>query len=117
MDENIILEKCLKFTVRMLKLAAYLHNERQHVIADQIFRSGSSIGANIAESEYAATTPDFINKIKIAEKEASETAYWLRVLLTGDIIDQKQFDSLYEDVQELRRLIGSSLRTLKSKKL
>jgi len=109
------LEKSLLFSVRMLKLAEFLQGKKQRVIADQILRSGTSVGANIAESDYASSRADFINKIKIAEKEAGETAYWLRVLRHGKIIDEKQFDSLFSDIQELQRLIGSSLKTLKKK--
>ena len=112
MKENIILEKCIQFTVRMSKLSEYLQ-PKQRAIADQIFRSGTSIGANVAESDYASTRADFINKLKIAEKEAGETAYWLRVLKVCKFIDEKQFDSLFSDVQELQRLIGASIKTVK----
>jgi len=114
MKENIILEKALSFSVRMLKLAEFLQDKKQHIIANQILRSGTSIGANISESNYACSKPDFINKLKIAEKEASETLYWLKVLNKSEIIDAKQFDSLFTDVDELHRLIAASLKTLKS---
>ena len=115
MGENIILEKSLMFGTRMLKLAEYLHNKKQHIIADQILRSGTSIGANVAESDYAASAADFANKFKIAEKEAGETAYWLRLIKMGAIIDEKLFDSLFNDVKEIQRLIGASLKTIKEK--
>lgn len=78
MGENIILEKAIKFSVRTVKLAEFLQDKKQWVIADQILRSGTSVGANVAESNYAASNADFINKLKISEKEAGETAYWLR---------------------------------------
>jgi four helix bundle protein len=113
MNENIILEKSIRFGVRMIKLAEFLQGKKQRVIADQILRSGTSIGANVAESDYAASKADFINKLKISEKEAGETAYWLHLLKAAETIDEKQFDSLFADVQELQRLIGSSLKTLK----
>ena len=115
MKENIILEKCIQFSVRMVKLAGFLQEKKHRVIADQVLRSGMSVGANIAESNYAASEADFVNKLKIAEKEAGETAYWLRVLKASDIIDEKQYDSLFLDIQELQKLIGASLKTLKSK--
>ena len=115
MKENIILEKALLFSVRMLKLAEFLQGKKQRVIADQVLRSGMSVGANIAESEYAASKADFINKLKIAEKEAGETVYWIRVLRKGKIVDERQFKSLFSDIQELQRLIGTSLKTLKTK--
>ena len=115
MKENIILEKALLFSVRMLKVAEFLQGKKHHVIADQLLRSGMSIGANLAESDYAASGADFINKLKIAEKEAGETAYWIRILRKGEIIDEKQYESLFTDVKELQRLIGASLKTMKAK--
>ena len=111
---NIILEKTLAFSVRMLKLAEFLESKKQRIIADQILRCGMSVGANIAESDYAASKADFINKLKIAEKEAGETAYWLRVLKAGAIIDEKQFESLFSDIDEIQCLIGASIKTLKN---
>ena len=89
MKENIILEKCLLFGVRMIKFVEFLETKNQKIIANQILRSGTSIGANAAESAFAASNADFINKLKIAEKEASETAYWLRLLKIADRIDEK----------------------------
>jgi four helix bundle protein len=115
MNENIILEKSITFSVRMIKLSEYLREKKQRVIADQILRSGMSIGANIAESDYASSKADFINKLKISEKEAGETAYWLRVLYVAQIIDDKQYNSLFADITELQKMIGTSLKTLKGK--
>jgi len=113
MKENIILEKALLFSSRMLKFAEYLLSKNQRIIADQVLRSSTSIGANVAESDYAASRADFINKLKIAEKEAGETSYWLRVLKISEVIDEKQFNSLLTDVQELQKLIGTSIKTSK----
>ena len=114
MKENLILEKALTFSVRVIKLAGFLQEKKQRVIADQVLRSGMSIGANIAESDYASSKADFVNKFKIAEKEAGETAYWLRVLCKSELIDSKQFESLFADIQELQRMIGSSIKTIKN---
>jgi len=113
MKENIIFEKCLKFSVRMVKFAEFLESKKQRVIANQILRSGTSIGANVAESKYASSTLDFINKLKIAEKEASETVYWLQVLKEASCIDESQFESLYADAYELLKMIASSIITSK----
>ncbi len=115
MSENVILEKSIKFSVRIVRLAEFLQEKKHWVIADQILRSGMSIGANVAESNYAASGADFVNKLKIAEKEAGETTYWLRVLNASGIIDAKQFDSLFFDNNELQKITGASLKTIKNK--
>lgn len=76
MKDNVVLCKAKKFGVRIIKLADFLDNLKHKVVANQILRSGTSIGANIAESEFAASNLDFINKLQIARKEANETKYW-----------------------------------------
>jgi len=113
MKENSILEKALLFACRIVKLAEFLENSKRKIIANQILRSGTSIGANIAESEYASSKGDFVNKLHIAQKEASETSYWLRLLKISNAIEEKLFESINSDLQELLKMIGSSLKTLK----
>ena len=115
MKENVLLEKCIKFSVRIVKLAEFLEEKKQRVLAGQILRSGTSIGANAAESAYAASNADFVNKLKIAEKEAGETRYWLRVLKAAEFIDEKQYDSLFADIKELLKLLAASIVTVKIK--
>ena len=115
MKENIILSKSLLFAARILKLAEFLEDKNQKVLANQILRSGTSIGANIAESEYASSKPDFINKLHIAQKEAGETKYWLKLLEMTNVIDNKIFESLNNDLIELLKMIGASLITVKKK--
>ena len=115
MDESITFEKSIQFGVRMIRFAEFLIEKKQRVIADQILRSGTSIGANIAEGKYAASKADFINKNKIAEKEANETAYWLKLLKAAEIVDEKQYESLFADLHELQCLIGATIITAKSR--
>ena len=115
MKENIMLEKALKFGVRIMKLAKILDEQKHKIIANQVLRSGVSIGANISESEYAVSKADFINKLQISRKEANETRYWLRLLREDEILDAKLFESLIADVDEILRLLGASVLTAKNK--
>jgi len=115
MKENILLEKAKNFGVRIIKLARFLDDKKQKALANQVLRSGTSIGANISESEYAVSNADFINKLQIARKEANETKYWIELLKEAEIIDEKQFESLHNDVIELLKILGASVITAKKK--
>ena len=106
--------KSKKFALRIIKLYRYLVVEKnEYVISKQILRSGTSIGDNLAEAECAASRKDFLSKLYIALKECSETRYWLELLVESDFIDQKSFESIYNDCQELMRMLSSSTKTLK----
>ena len=113
---NVIAEKSEEFAVRVINLSKYLIGEKkEYIISKQIFRSGTSIGANVSESRNAQSKDDFINKLNIALKEADETAYWLRILKRTEYISQDQFSSLNEDVQELISILVSIIQTTKEK--
>ena len=77
MAENIILEKTFRFSLMIIEFCEELQSNRKYVIADQLLRSGTSIGANIREAQNSESNSDFIHKFKIAAKEADETEYWL----------------------------------------
>jgi four helix bundle protein len=113
---NVIAEKSEEFAVRVINLSKYLIAEKkEYIISKQIFRSGTSIGANVSESRNAQSREDFISKLNIALKEADETAYWLRILKRTEFISQDQFSSLNEDVQELISILVSIIKTTKEK--
>jgi four helix bundle protein len=113
---NIIAQKSEDFAVRIINLSLYLENERdEHIIARQIFRSGTSVGANVAESENAQSKSDFISKLNIALKEADETEFWLKKLLHGDYITQYQYESMYQDNDEIVKILTKIIKTMKSK--
>ena len=113
---NVIAEKSEEFAVRVINLSKYLVAEKkEYIISKQIFRSGTSIGANVSESRNAQSKEDFISKLNIALKEADETAYWLRILKRTEFISQDQFSSLNEDVQELISILVSIIKTTKEK--
>ena len=80
-------------------------------IANQILKSGTSIGANVKEAIRAQSKPDFYSKMNIALKESSETEYWLELLYESDYITKEQFDSLYTDCRELLKILVSITKT------
>ena len=116
MKENILFDKALAFGVRILRLSQLLEEQKQSIIAKQILRSGSSIGANISESEYAVSNADFINKLQIARKEANETRYWLLLLFEAKLLEEKLFNSISADLEVLIKILAVSVMTAKKKK-
>lgn len=118
MKESILRDKSKAFAVRIIKLYKFLLEEKKEfVISKQILRCGTSIGANFAEAIYGVSEADFMNKLSIAQKEASETIYWLELLYETDFITKEQFDSMLADADELVRLLAASIITMKKKKL
>lgn len=116
MKESILRGKCKAFAIRIIKLYKFLLNDhKEFVISKQILRSGTSIGANFAEAIYGVSEADFLNKLSIAQKEASETIYWLELLFETDFITKEQFESMYADADELVRLLAASIITIKKK--
>ena len=117
MDKNELLDKCINFSIKVNKLRKYLR-ETQHEYnnSDQIQRSGTSIGANLAEAECAISRNDFASKVYIALKECSETGFWLELLYKTGYIDQKAYKSINADCQELMRMLSASTITLKKGK-
>ena len=116
MDKNELLDKCISFSVKINKLRKYLREEQhEYNNSDQIQRSGTSIGANYSEACNAVSTADFVNKLAIAQKEAHETIYWLKVLYGSELIPKDKYDELMGEVQSLHRILSSSIATLKTK--
>lgn len=112
--ENVVKNKSYSFALRIIKLYQYLISEkREFVLSKQILRSGTSIGANIVESEHAQSKKDFLSKINIALKEANETNYWLDLLFDANYIDENAFKSIKEDCVQLVKLLASIVKTLK----
>ena len=110
MSENVIYKLSKSFALRIIELYNYLCNEKnEYVISKQVYRSGTSIGANIAESIYAQSEADYINKLKISLKEASETRYWLELLFESGCINEDQFKVLSN---ELNIIIGTTINII-----
>ncbi len=103
--ESILRTKSEDFSYRIIKLYKYLVKKKETVISKQIYRSGTSIGANIAESTNAQSSADFISKLSIALKEANETEFWMKNLYEGNYIDERGFSSLKDDNEELIKML------------
>ena len=104
--ENIIEIKSFDFAVRIVNLYKYLTTEKKEfVLSKQLLRSGTSIGANVAEAQRAHSTADFVAKLKIALKEASETQYWLKLLWKSNYITLQQFESMHRDLVEILKIL------------
>ena len=104
--------KSKKFAVRIVNLYKYLCNDKkEYVLSKQILRSGTSIGANIAEAECGISKKDFLSKIYIALKECVETIYWLDLLYETGYIDERMYLSMKSDCDELRRMLSATTKT------
>ena len=114
MSESKLRELSMEFSVDIINLVKYLKSNHESVIANQIGRSGTSIGANIHEAQYAQGKKDFVSKLEIALKEASETGYWLELAYRTNYIDEKQYKTLSDKCATLRVMLVSSCRTAKS---
>ena len=117
MNKNEMIDKCVAFSIKINKLRKYLR-EVQHEFnnADQIQRSGTSIGANYCEACEAESKVDFVHKLSIALKEANETEYWLRVLYGSEFISKEMYNELMMDVTEIYKIIAASIKTAKGEK-
>ncbi len=116
MSESIVGNKSIDFAVRIVKLSKYLNDEKKEfVLSKQILRSGTSIGANLHEANNAQSDADFISKLSIALKETSETKYWLILLQKTNYITNAEYESLYNDCEEIFKMISSSILTSKAK--
>ena len=112
---NIIREKAMNFSVRMYHLNEFLIEKRKYSIADQVFRSGTSIGANLSEAVRAESEQDFVHKYGIALKEAEETLYWLELSQRVELIDTRLYESLRYDCEELIKLATSIILSVLKK--
>ena len=110
--KSIAYEKSLAFSIRIVNLYRYLCNEqKEYVLAKQILRSGTSIGANLAEARYGISRKDFLAKIYIALKECAETSYWLELLYSTSLLSESEYRSLQSDCEELRRILSATTRS------
>ena len=113
MKENKLAELSMEFSVDIIDLVKQLKSNHESIISNQIGRSGTSIGANIHEAQYAQGKKDFISKLEIALKEASETGYWLELLHRTNYIDEQLYKSLSAKCTSLRVMLIASCRTAK----
>ncbi len=114
MKENIIVDKSKAFALRIIKLYRYICDEKkEYVLSKQLLRSGTSVGANVKEAINGQSKADFYAKMYIAYKEANESEYWLELLFESGYIEEKAFDSIYDDCKELIKILASITKTQK----
>ena len=115
--ENPVVKKSFSFAFRIVKCYKYLIKKDKNLVSlyNQLLKSGTSIGANIAESQAAASKVDFRNKLRISLKEAYETEYWLKLFNESKILDRKEFESILKDCLELIKLLTSIIKKVKLK--
>lgn len=114
--ENVIMDKTYQFALRIIKLHKYItKNFKEYVLSDQVYRSGTSIGANVNEAQSGVSSKDFVNKIGIAAKEARETGYWLRLIKDSGYLTSEEFQSLHQDCEEILKILNSIILTSQRK--
>ncbi len=117
MKDNILTEKSIDFAARIMNLYKFLMDKKEFTVSKQVIRSGTSIGANINEANYAQSSADFISKLHIALKECAETEYWIKLLHKAEYVSDSQKDSLLLDCIEIKKILIASINTAKNNNL
>ena len=118
MRNGALRDKSYQFAVRIVNMHKFLtEDKREFIISKQVLRSGTAIGALVMEAVQAQSRADFISKLSIALKEASETSYWLNLLKESQLINQKSYDSMQHDCEELLKMLTASIKTAKKNRL
>ena len=108
MGDNVIEKKSAEFALRILKMDQYLQKEKhEYVLSKQVLRSGTSIGANVAEAQRGQTRADFHTKMCVAQKEAAETKYWLKLLYEGGFLTHREYVSISADAEDLLNILAA----------
>jgi four helix bundle protein len=115
MAESIVKQKSYAFALRIIKLCLWLKEQKHFEVANQLLKSGTSIGANVEEALAGQSRKDFKAKMSIASKEARETNYWLRLLKDSGILNDKQSHSMLKDSKELIKILTSIVKTTQTK--
>ena len=111
---SILEDKSYDFAKRIVKCSQYLQKDKKEfILSKQVLRSGTSVGALVAEGKYAQSKADFINKLSVSLKESNETKYWLRLLKDCSYLEEKIANSLLEDIEQLIKILAASIKTAK----
>ena len=117
MADSVLRDKAKEFAKTVVFLYCDMKlNHKESVLINQLLRSATSIGANLHEAQYAQGTKDFISKLEIAQKECYETEYWLELLFETNCMAEENYKALQNDCGAIRRMLISSLKTIKTKK-
>ena len=115
-EKTTVRYKSKNFAIRVVRLYQYLTKEKgEFVLSKQLLKSGTSIGANLAESQCAISKKDFLMKIYIALKETAETLFWLDLLHETDYLSDKEYDSILKDCEEIKKMLTSTTKTTKKR--
>ena len=110
--DNVIESKSFQFAIRIVRLYKFLCEEKkEYILSKQLLRAGTSIGANVTESQQAQSKPDFVSKISIALKEASETKYWIKLLGATEYLSENQTKSILDDCVEIEKILVTILKS------
>ena len=113
--ENILYDKAYNFAIRIVKANQYLRKDKkEYILSKQLLKSGTSIGANVAEANGAISNADFSAKMTIAYKECLETKYWLSLMKDTGFIDEETFQSIFADADELGKILFSIIKTTRN---
>ena len=113
--DNVIENKSFQFAIRIVRLYKFLCEEKkEYILSKQLLRAGTSIGANVTESQQAQSKPDFVSKISIALKEASETKYWIKLLGATEYLSENQTTSILDDCVEIEKILVTILKSAKN---
>ena len=113
--DNVIENKSFQFAIRIVRLYKFLCEEKkEYILSKQLLRAGTSIGANVTESQQTQSKPDFVSKISIALKEASETKYWIKLLGATEYLSENQTKSILDDCVEIEKILVTILKSAKN---
>lgn len=113
--DNVIENKSFQFAIRIVRLYKFLCEEKkEYILSKQLLRAGTSIGANVTESQQAQSKPDFVSKISIALKEAPETKYWIKLLGATEYLSENQTKSILDDCVEIEKILVTILKSAKN---
>ncbi len=110
-EENVIVEKSYAFALKVMGLAKLIRDEKEYDLASQLWKAGTSIGANVEEAQAAQSRADFRSKMTIAAKEAREAHYWLRLTRDGHILSSDLVDPLIDDIEPIKRILTSIVKS------
>ena len=105
-------DKSMKFSMRIVRMYKYLNeSRREYIMSKQLLRAGTSVSANVAEAEKAISKREFLSKMYIAYKECCETSHWIKLLYNSGYINEREYESIYNDCEELRKILSSITKT------
>ena len=110
--EPTVEQKSFQFAIRIVNLYRHLRlSKKEFVLSKQLLRSGTSIGANIAEAQQAQSRSDFVSKMNIALKETAETDYWMRLLHATEYLSDQEFQSMIVDCREIGKMLTAIVKS------